>query len=118
MPASFSVDVAILLRGEPKSGRSIIARIRPMTQKRWMCVKSASKPSTRDDLELQLLRLVRHAFRQRMQAQKEISDGQDRGDQEHRYGHHENVRVPGAGDEARKVMRRRPMSRWVQILLP
>ena len=45
-PAIFSTDPAILRSGVLKSGRSIMARNRPITQNRWLCVNSASRPST------------------------------------------------------------------------
>ena len=45
-PAIFSTDPAILRSGVLKSGRSTMARNSPITQYRWLCVNSASRPST------------------------------------------------------------------------
>ena len=45
-PAIFSTDPAIRRSGVLKSGRSIMARNRPITQYKWLCVNSDSRPST------------------------------------------------------------------------
>ncbi len=55
-----------------------------------------------DDLELQLLRFVRHAFGQAVQPQEKNANTQDRGDQKKAHNNHERIGLAGARYEDRK----------------
>jgi hypothetical protein len=61
------------------------------------------------DLELQLLRLVRHSLRQRVQMQIEIADPEDGGNQYDADNDHQDIGVAGRGDEGRQMVRRAGM---------
>jgi len=69
-----------------------------------MCVKSASRPSDCHDLELQLLRLVRHSLGQSVQMQIEIAHRQNGADQNDADHHHQGIGVTRRGDEAWQIM--------------
>jgi hypothetical protein len=57
-----------------------------------------------DNFELQLLRLVRHPLRQRMQLKVKIADGHDGEDQKNSHRDHQHIRLAGRCDEARQMM--------------
>ena len=81
-----------------------MARNRPITQNRWLWVKSASKSEHSHDFELQLLRFVRHPFRQGVQMQIEIADSDDGSDQHDADHDHQHIGLAGCGDEGRQMM--------------
>ena len=117
-PAILSADPAIRRNGVEQSGRSISARIRPATQNRWMCVNKASKPQHRHDLELQLLRAVRHALGQGVQPQEQHAHAEDRNQQKNRHDNHKAIGLSGGSDEARKRMWRGRIDRCGQAGFP
>ena len=58
-----------------------------------------------DDLELQLVPLVRQALRKRMQLQEEVAEYEQYDDQYDRRNNQEDVGLAGRSDERREVMR-------------
>jgi hypothetical protein len=61
---------------------SINASSRPITQKRWMCVKSQQSEHG-DNLELELVALMGDPLRQRMQAQEQEPNCKNGDPQDH-----------------------------------
>src|SRR5215204_2890284 len=58
-----------------------------------------------DDLELQLVPLVRQALRQRVQLQEKVSEDQDDDDQHDRRDNQKDIGLAWRGDERREMMR-------------
>ena len=61
------------------------------------------KSQHRDDLELQLVRPVRHPFRQRVQAQEQVADREHGDNQENGHHRHQDVGPARVRDEGRQV---------------
>ena len=80
------------------------ASSKPATQKMCLMREQSQQPQHRDDLELQLLRLVRHPFGQRVQAKEQQSDGKHGQDQKDGHDHHEGVGLTWRRNEWRKVV--------------
>ena len=66
------------------------------------------------DFKLELLRLVGHPLRQRVQVQIEIADQENGADQDNADDDHQNVGVTWGGDESRQMMRRAGVNRLAQ----
>ena len=58
-----------------------------------------------DDLELQLVTLVRQALRQRVQLQEEVAEYQHDDDQHDRRDDQKDIGLAWRGDERREMMR-------------
>jgi hypothetical protein len=102
---SFSTDPAILRSGVPKSGRSTIASSRPITQNRWLCVNSASKPSTATISNCSLCDLCAIRSGKRVQVQIEIADPRTEPIRKMPTTTITTSVSPGSGDEAWQMMR-------------
>ena len=63
------------------------------------------EPQDSDDLELQLLRLVSHPLRQRVQFQIEIANREDGDDQDDPHHDHQDIRFAGCRDEGGQMVR-------------
>jgi hypothetical protein len=63
--------------------------------------EESKKPQHRDDLELYFLRLVSHALRQCVQAEKQNTERQDAEDQYYGRYHHKYVGVARRSDKCR-----------------
>ena len=79
--------------------------------------KERQQAENGDDLELQLLRFVRHALGQRVQPQIDVADRQNGSDQDDANDHHQDVRVTRRGDKRGQMMRRVRMKQLAQAAL-
>ena len=59
----------------------------------------------RDDLELELVRLVGDALWKRVQAQKQNTDDEDHDDEKYRHHRHKDVAFARPRDEGRQMVR-------------
>src|ERR1700751_1249128 len=71
-----------------------------------------------NDLELELLRLMRHSFGKRMQVQIDVADPENRKDQEDAHHDHQDIRLAGPGDVKRQMMRRHRIKLIGQLEVP
>ena len=98
-PAIFSTDPAILRSGVLKSGRSIMARNRPIYPEQVVVREQRQQAQHGHDFKLELLRLVGHPLRQRVQVQIEIADRENGDDQENADADHQHIALARGGDE-------------------
>ena len=96
----------MLRSGVPKSGRSMSGEQEADDPEDVHVREQGYKPQHRDDLELQLVRLVRHALRQRVQAQEQVADRQHGDDQDDGHDRHQDVAFTGCLDERGHVVDR------------
>jgi hypothetical protein len=68
--------------------------------------KQGKQPENRDDLELNLVRFMSHAFRQRMDTQEQQPKPDHSAEQNEGRHHHHYVGVARLHEEARQVMGR------------
>ena len=77
-----------------------MARNRPITQNRWYVREERQQAQHSHDFELQLLRLVGHPLRHRVQVQIEDTDHENGADQKNADNHHKGIGVARSSDEA------------------
>jgi hypothetical protein len=99
-PSQRGAEVRQVYKGEQKGG----------DPKHMQMRKQCDQAQHRNDLELQLLRSVRKAFGQSVKVQENVSDRQDRDEQEYPHRDHENVGLIRRRDEPWQMMGRRRMN--------
>ena len=95
--------------GHPAQGRPEIREIYEREHKAcdpedMLVREKGQQPKYGHNLELQLVRPVRHAFGQRMQAQEKNAHPQHREDQKDGHHHHPGIRLPRGRDECRQIV--------------
>src|SRR5258705_3347973 len=99
-PAMVATEFAMRFTGVRKSGISMKASTIATNQKRCSCVSSAS----RQRVEQNLLRLVRHSFRKRVDGKENHTRQNDTCDDKPQRNVEENIGFAGRRDEERQMV--------------
>ena len=100
-----STELAMLRNGVPKSGRSIMASKQTGDPEDVHVGEKRDQAENGDDFELQLVRLVRHAFRQAVQFPVQRTDPENDRYQKNARHHYQCVRAVRSGNKKRQMMR-------------